>query len=144
MERKPQSFANHTKVDPPFHFFLVPVMVANIITTVIHLFRFPSLGSGWFVVLAVAGAVAVGRMRSYATHLQDRVIRVEERLRLASILQEPLRSRIGELADAQLIALRFASDTELPGLVQRALDEKLDKAQIKKAVTAWRPDYSRV
>jgi len=144
MERKPQSLANHAKYDPPFHFFLVPILLINLIVAVVNLFRFPSLSSGWLVVLALAGAVAVGRMRAYATHLQDRVIRVEERLRLASILQEPLRSRIGELADPQFIALRFASDAELPGLVQRALDEKLDRTQIKKAVTTWRPDYSRV
>ena len=144
MERKPQSFANHAKYDPPFHFFLAPILLINLIVAVVNLFRFPSLGSGWLVVLALAGAVAVGRIRAYATHLQDRVIRLEERLRLATILQEPLRSRMGELTDAQFIALRFASDAELPGLVQRALDEKLDRAQIKKAVTAWRPDYSRV
>lgn len=144
MERKPQSFANHAKYDRPFHFFLVPIMLINVIASVVNLFRFPSLGSGWLVVLALAGAVAVGRLRAYATQLQDRVIRVEERLRLAAILQEPLRSRIGELADAQLVGLRFASDAELPGLVQRALDEKLDRTEIKKAVTTWRPDYSRV
>jgi hypothetical protein len=144
MERKPQSFTNHAKYDPPFHFFLVPILLINVIAAVVNLFRFPSLSSGWLVVLALAGAVAVGRIRAYATHLQDRVIRLEERLRLTSILQEPLRSRIAELTDAQLIALRFASDAEMPGLVQRALDEKLDRTQIKKAVTAWRPDYSRV
>ena len=144
MERKPQSFVNHAKYDPPFHFFLLPVMAITIIVAVVYLFRVPGLLSGWFVVLAFAGLVAVGRMRSYATHLQDRVIRLEERLRLASILQEPLRSRAGELADSQLIGLRFASDAELPGLAQRAVDEKLDRAQIKKAVANWRPDYSRV
>jgi regulator of protease activity HflC (stomatin/prohibitin superfamily) len=83
-------------------------------------------------------------MRSYATHLQDRVIRLEERQRLAAILQEPLRSRIGELTDSQLVGLRFASDAELPALVQRALDERLDRTDIKKAITDWRPDYSRV
>jgi hypothetical protein len=144
MERKPQSFANHAKYDPPFHFFLLPILLINLIAAVVNLIRFPSLASGWLVVLALAAAVAVARVRAYATHLQDRVIRLEERLRLASVLEEPLRARIGQLADTQLVALRFASDAELPGLVQRALDEKLDRTQIKKAVTAWRPDYSRV
>jgi hypothetical protein len=59
-------------------------------------------------------------------------------------LQEPLRSRIGELSDKQLVGLRFASDSELPALVQRALDEKLSLGDIKKAVGNWRPDYSRI
>ena len=69
---------------------------------------------------------------------------LEERLRLAATLQEPLRSRIGELTDSQLVGLRFASDAELPALVQRALDERLSRSDIKKAITNWRPDYSRV
>lgn len=139
-----QTFANHAKYDPPFHYFLVPVMVINIIVVGYNLFRFPGLGGAWLLVLSFALLVTVGRMRSYATHLQDRVIRLEERLRLAAILQEPLRARIGELSDSQLIGLRFASDEELPRLVQRALDEKLDRTQIKKAIINWRPDYSRV
>src|SRR5262249_8019788 len=113
MERKPQSFANHAKYDPSFHFFLLPFLLINIIAALVKLFRFPSLGSGWLVVLALAGVIAIGRIRAYATQLQDRVIRLEERLRLASVLQEPLRARIGDLADTQLVALRFASDAEL-------------------------------
>jgi hypothetical protein len=88
--------------------------------------------------------VLAGRVRSWATRLQDRVIRLEERLRLAGVLPEPLRSRIGELSDSQLVGLRFSSDAELPALVQRALDEKLSRSDIKKAITNWRPDYSRV
>jgi hypothetical protein len=88
--------------------------------------------------------VALTRIRSYPIHVQDRVIRLEERLRLMSVLQEPLRSRIGELQDKQLIGLRFAPDEELPGLVQRALDEKLSSTDIKKAIKNWRADYSRV
>jgi hypothetical protein len=88
--------------------------------------------------------VLAGRLRSWATHLQDRVIRVEERIRLAAILPEPLRSRIAELSDSQIVGLRFASDAELPALFQRAVDEKLSRADIKKAIIDWRPDYSRV
>lgn len=144
MERKPQSYTNHVKWDPPFHFFLVPVAVAQVIFALVHLFRFPSLGSGWFLVLSVAFLVTIGRMRAYGAGVQDRVIRLEERLRMSQILQEPLRSRIGELSDKQLVGLRFASDSELPALVQRALDEKLSLGDIKKAVTSWRPDYSRI
>lgn len=144
MERTPQTFANHAKYDPSFHFFLVPVMLINIIFAGYHLFRSPSLDAGWLFILSFALLVTVNRVRIYATKVQDRVIRVEERLRLATVLPEALRARMGELSDSQLVGLRFASDQELPGLVQRALEEKLDRTAIKKAVTAWRPDYSRV
>jgi len=144
MDKKPQSFAHHAKFDPPFHFFVLPILLTNVIAAVYHIFRFPGLGSAWFLVLSLALLALAGRTRAFATKLQDRVIRVEERLRLAAVLPEPLRSRIGELTDSQFVGLRFASDAELPGLVQRALDEKLSRTDIKKAITNWRPDYSRV
>jgi hypothetical protein len=148
MEQK-QSFGNHAKIDPPFHYFLVPVALINVIVVAVLLVRSILNGGGWIsgtwvLILSLVLVVIVARMRAYATQLQDRVIRLEERMRLGALLQEPLRSRIGELSDSQLIGLRFASDGELPALVQRALDERLDRAQIKKAVTNWRPDYSRV
>ena len=140
----PQSFSNHTKWDPAFHFFLVPVLAINVVLIAIQLFRSPRFLGVWLLIVSLALLVMAGRMRGYSTHLQDRIIRLEERLRLASLLQEPLRSRIAELTDSQLVGLRFASDAELPALVQRALDEKLSSSDIKKAVTDWRPDYSRV
>lgn len=141
---KPQTLANHTKYDPPFHFFVIPILGINVLVVGFLLLRFPGIGGAWLLLVSIALLVHAGRMRSYATHLQDRVIRLEERLRLAAVLPEPLRSRITELTDSQLIGLRFASDTELPALTQRALDEKLTRSDIKKAVTDWRPDYSRV
>ena len=96
------------------------------------------------LLVSVALLVLADALRSWATHLQDRVIRVEERIRLAAILPEPLRSRIAELSDSQIVGLRFASDAELPALFQRAIDERLSRSDIKKAITDWRPDYSRV
>jgi hypothetical protein len=144
MEKKPQTLANHAKFDPPFHFLVAPVLLINVIVVGYYLFRFPGLGGTWLLLVSVALLVLAGRTRSYATHLQDRIIRVEEHLRLAAIVPEPLRSRIGELTDAQLVGLRFASDAEVPALVQRALDEQLSRSDIKKAIVDWRPDYSRV
>jgi hypothetical protein len=144
MANKTQSFANHAKFDPSFHFFVLPVLLINIIVVGCLLFRHPGMGGAWLLVLSVTLLILAGRTRSYATHLQDRVIRLEERLRLGSILSEPLRSRIAQLTDSQLVGLRFAADAELPALVQRALDEKLSRSDIKKAITDWRPDYSRV
>ena len=141
---KQQSYANHAKYDPSFHFFVLPVLLINVIVIAYELFRFPGMLGTWLLVMALVLLVMASRMRSYATHLQDRIIRVEERLRLTTLLEEPLRSRIGELSGSQLVGLRFASDAELPALVQRVLDEKLTRADIKRAVTSWRPDYSRV
>lgn len=144
MPNKPQSYASHAKIDPAFHFFVLPVLLINIIVVAYLLIRHPGIGGAWVLLVSVALLVLAGRLRSWATHLQDRVIRVEERIRLTSILPEPLRSRIAELSDSQIVGLRFASDAELPALFQRALDERLSRSDIKKAITDWRPDYSRV
>jgi hypothetical protein len=144
MSSQTQSFASHAKFDPPFHFFVLPVLLINILIVGYLLSRHPGIGGAWLLLVSVALFVLAGRVRSWATHLQDRVIRVEERIRLSAILPEPLRLRIAELSDSQIVGLRFASDTELPTLFQRALDEKLSRSDIKKAISDWRPDYSRI
>jgi hypothetical protein len=146
---KPQNLDNHVRFDPPFHFLMVPVAVITVLVVgyylvhslLAHTFHWLL---AWFFLVTVAVTVATFKIRLYALRVQDRVIRMEERLRLTSLLQEPLRSRIGELTDAQFVGLRFASDAELPALVQRTLDEKLSLADIKKAVVDWRPDNSRI
>ena len=143
-EKVPQSFSNHTRFDPPFHFFVLPVFAITVIIAIVHLVRHPGLHSAWLVVFAVAATLAVLKARQYALKVQDRVIRLEERLRLAILLDKPLRARMGELSESQLVGLRFASDAELPALAARALSEKLSRAEIKKAVSQWRPDYWRV
>jgi hypothetical protein len=143
-ERKPQTFANHTRWDPLFHFFALPVFIFLAIAGLVHFIMHPSLHSGLMFVVGVALAVVVVKSRLTALRVQDRVIRLEERLRLASLLPEPLRSRIPELTEGQLVALRFASDAEVPKLAEGAISEKLSPADIKKAIQTWRPDYWRV
>ena len=144
MDEKAQSLANHVRYDPMYHFVLVPVFAINIIVAIINLVRSFTLMNGWLLLMALALAMVLVKMRNYANKVQDRVIRMEERVRLGALLPEPLRSRIGELTDSQIVGLRFAADQEVAGLVKRALDEKLDRQQIKEAVTKWRADYSRV
>lgn len=150
-EKKPQTFANHTRFDPLFHFFLGPLFILGVIMSLIHFFAHltesnfqENFHAFLIVVLAVGLLVAVFKIRLYALKVQDRVIRLEERLRLSQLLSEPLRSRIPELTEDQLIALRFASDAEIPKLVERTLNEKLARADIKKSIQNWRPDYWRV
>lgn len=150
-QTQPQTFANHTRLDPLFHFFLVPVFALGLVMALIHFFA--HLGEGDFrdhfhsallILLAIAFLVLVFKVRLYALKVQDRVIRLEERLRLMQLLPERLRSRIPELTESQLCGLRFASDAELPSLTERALNEKLSCKDIKKSVQVWRPDYWRV
>jgi len=150
-EKKPQTYANHTRLDPPFHFFLLPVLGLGLILSLIHFFYHlresdlrDNIHSFLLIVLAVAFVVLALKERLYSVKVQDRVIRLEERLRLTQLLSEPLRSRITDLTEDQLIALRFASDAEVPKLVERALNEKLSRSDIKKAIQNWRPDYWRV
>jgi hypothetical protein len=143
-ERKPQTFANHTRFDPLYHFFALPVFVFCVIAAIVYFVMHPGFHSGLLFVVSVAVAIAVSKLRFYPLKVQDRIIRLEERLRLTSLLSEPLRSRIPELTEGQIVALRFASDAELPKLTERALAEKLSPADIKKAIQTWRPDYWRV
>ena len=143
-EQSGQTYATHTRWDPLFHFFLLPVAGINVVVTIVNLIRNPGLGAGWFVVLALAAAIAVVKIRTYALKAQDRVIRLEERLRMAQLLSEPLRRRTGELTEAQLVAMRFAPDAELPALVEKALAGKMPQREIKQAIVNWRADYFRV
>jgi hypothetical protein len=151
MPETPQSYAHHTRWDPAFHFFVIPVFVLGLIVSIIYFFAHflhsnlhHNVHTLLIILLAVALLVATFKMRLYALKVQDRVIRLEERLRLAQLLPEPLRSRIPELTVGQLVALRFASDAEIPKLVERTLKENLSRAEIKKAIQTWRPDNWRV
>jgi hypothetical protein len=150
-EQKPQTFANHTRWDPLFHFFLIPVFALGLVMAIVHLiahlkesdFR-DNVHAAMLILLATAFLIWIFKTRLYALRVQDRVIRLEEQLRLMRLLPEALRSRIPELTESQLCGLRFASDAEVPKLTERALNEKLSRADIKKSIQTWRPDYWRV
>jgi len=144
-EKMPQTVANHVRTHPPFHFFLLPGALVLLILTVVNVVRHYQQLEAWaLVVIGILFPVAVLLIRTNALRVQDRLIRLEERLRLQALLSAELSARIGELTESQLIALRFASDEELPALVGKVLAAKMAAADIKKAIVTWRADTFRV
>jgi hypothetical protein len=144
MAQEPQSVKNHTRFDPAFHFFLAPLALFFVIGTIVRLVRNPAWESALHVLVAIWALVAVFLIRAYSLKVQDRVIRLEERVRLKDLLPPSLQGRIGELTEDQLVGLRFASDGEVAGLTQKTLDGKWKRKQIKEAIQVWRPDLWRV
>jgi len=140
----PQSFKNHARFDPPFHFFLFLVLAANLIIAIVHLVWHVNFISVWFLVLSIAAIVALLKVRLYALKVQDRVIRFEERLRLKALSPAEWHKQIDRLTEDQLIGLRFASDDEIVELAKQALDQNLNRKQIKERINNWRPDHWRV
>ncbi len=141
---EPQNFKNHTMFDPPFHFFLAPVGLILLGLAIYDLVKNPGWMTGIHVLAVVWLVVLVFKTRIYSLKVQDRLIRLEERLRLAAVLPASLQARIGDLSIDQLIGLRFASDAELPGLVEKTLGGNWNRKQIKGAVQNWRADNWRV
>lgn len=143
----PQTYSNHTRFEPMFHFFILPVLLINLILTIVVLIRhWPQhvVLFSWFVVMALALFMLAGSARSSALRVQDRVIRLEENLRYQRLLPPEAVAAAQSLTVKQIIALRFASDAELPTLVQRALTENLEPKAIKQSITNWRADNLRV
>ncbi len=144
MAEEKQTYANHVRYDPTFHFLLFPVALITAILIVRRAWQAPSGATLWMAFAALVFVFGVLKMRVYALRNQDRIIRLEERLRLMQVLPESQRSRIPELTRRQLVALRFASDAELPALVERCCNEKLEPKAIKQAIKDWRGDYFRI
>jgi hypothetical protein len=143
----PQNLKNHTRFHPPFHFFVLPMLLLNLIFSIYVTIRhWPAHAHLhlWWIVMSIVFFVMAGIARGGAIKVQDRVIRLEERLRLAALLPPEDRAHIDELSIKQLIALRFASDAELPDLVRKTLTQNLEPKAIKESITTWRPDYDRV
>lgn len=140
-----QTYKNHAKLVPLFHYVLLPILLVNFLAMVYNLWREPSVFTAWSVVMAFAFIVSGLFARVFALKAQDRVIRLEERLRMREILPPDLQGRIREFTPEQLIALRFASDAELPTLAATVLRDNVEKRDaVKKMVKNWRADDFRV
>lgn len=139
-----QNFENHARFFPLFHFVVAPIFLLNIVWAIVRVVRHVSFDTIVSLLVAVGLFLLALTARLMALKVQDRVIRLEMRLRLQGLLQPELRPRIPEFTVDQLISLRFASDAELPALAQKVLDEKLkDRAAIKKMVRDWQADLLR-
>ena len=140
-----QSYANHTRWHPPFHFFVIPVMLINVIWAIVVFVKAPDPTQGGWIVVSLALVVMALLVRTNALKAQDRIIRLEERLRYQQLLPAELAQQCGSLDVGQIIALRFASDEELEGLIREVLGGRLVKSSdIKKAIKNWRGDTFRV
>lgn len=143
-DSKPQTYASHRRYVPLFHFVLSLLLLLNLVWAGWRLFKSPSLDGLVALLTAVALVLLFYFTRGFPLHVQDRLIRLEERMRLARVLPPELAGRVGELTPGQLIGLRFAPDEELAELVPRVLDGTLrGREEIKKAIKNWRPDDYR-
>ena len=143
-EQRPQDFKTHRRWHPMWHFFALPVLTANIVMVAEHSWKQPGFWSYWQVVVALALAIAVFAARTQTLIVQDRVIRLEMRLRMNEVLPAALAGRVNELTPKQLVGLRFAGNPELQALVERCLSGELktDEA-VKKQIKDWQPDWVR-
>jgi len=141
----PQTYANHVRKLPRAYLAAASVVALQVVVATALLVRHPGWLALWQVLLALGLFGVAWFARTNALVVQDRVIRLEERLRLERLLPEDLRGRVDELTLGQIVSLRFASDGELAGLVRQVLDEGLtDRKEIKRRIQSWRGDHLRV
>lgn len=139
-----QSFEQHTRIVPGFHYLTLGILAVNLIWTWGVAIRNFSWGALVGAALALALALLAFYSRIFALTVQDRVIRLEEQLRMERLLPPDLKPRIAEFTAGQFVALRFASDAELPALARKVLDEKItERKAIKHLIQNWRPDFHR-
>ena len=140
-----QTYANHRRLVPSFHMAVFLALVVNAGWTLWQVMRHFSWANLVSALLGVALLRLFFHIRSFATGNQDRIIRLEMRLRMERVLPADLKSRISEFSVDQLIALRFASDAELPELARKVLGEKNeDRKSIKQTIKNWQADFQRV
>lgn len=141
--KTPQSLKHHARLDP-WYLAIGLILVVNLVVAIVSLARVPNFQHVWVVILSLALIVLCLRMRQYPLKVQDRVIRLEERLRLQALAPPEWRAQIDGLSEDQLIGLRFAGDDEVAALARQALQENLDRGQIKERIRTWRADDWRV
>jgi hypothetical protein len=140
-----QNFKNHRRFVPPFHFVLMPILLVNFLFMAYHVWQNPGRSTAWSALMAFALIMIALFGRIFAMTAQDRVIRLEEHLRMRELLPAELKTRIPEFTKDQLIGLRFASDAELPELAATVLRDNIKSREtIKKMVKHWRADDLRV
>jgi len=145
MPEQVQSFQNHAKTVPLYHYVVFPLLTVNLAMAVIAAVDTPSAATIVAAGTAVALVLLALFARSFALRVQDRVIRLEMRMRLRELLPASLHPRIAEFTPGQLVALRFASDAELADLAQTVLRDKIsDKKTIKSMIKVWNPDHVRM
>ena len=144
MAQTGQTYKNHVRFFPPFHFFVAPVLLINFFVAAWIAFRTPSGMAIWGAIVALALVMTALTARLMALAVQDRVIRLEMRLRMREVLPPDLQARIGDITREQCVGLRFASDAELAGLVRKVLAGELKtNSEIKRQVAQWQGDYLR-
>jgi hypothetical protein len=142
---EPQNLKSHGRLDPSYHFVLFFILVANLIVSIVHLVHhYRNFYAYWLVVLSLAVFILIFKVRLYPLKVQDRVIRLEERLRLQALAPAEWHSQIYRLTEDQLIGLRFAADDEVVELAKQALEHNLNRKQIKERIKDWRADNWRV
>jgi uncharacterized protein DUF6526 len=144
MAESGQTYKNHVRFFPLFHFVVAPVLLINVFVAGWLVYRNPSRLGMWELLVAIALVLTALSARIMALAVQDRVIRLEMRLRMREVLPPDLQARVSDITREQCTGLRFASDAELAGLVRRVLAGELKTANdIKKQVNQWQPDYLR-
>jgi hypothetical protein len=140
-----QTYATHRRWVPYFHFFALPILALNVLVQIYYLYRHFSVWAVWGLVVSFALLALPVAIRSMATTAQDRIIRLEETLRLQRCLPPDMRGRIGELTTGQLVGLRFCCDEEVPELTRAVFGGELKgREDIKRRIKNWRPDTLRV
>ena len=144
MSTESQNLKNHARFDPTYHALIFLVYLANLAFAGFHLYRHHEISAGWYLFLSLFAIVPILKIRLYPLKVQDRIIRMEERLRLQALAPAEWHPQIYKLSEDQLVGLRFASDDEVVELAKLTLEHRLNRKQIKERIKNWRPDHWRV